>query len=504
MEPLSNEYALMSLDRTAFITAAENAAELTLPYVFPLEGLVRTEFPEPVDGFGTRGVNNLASKIMMVLFPSNQAGFQVTVDDNISEDIKAKAPEVWDMVEKEFTKSERKVLKVLEQLSIRSKAFEVIRLLIVTGNALVWLHDEELRASVHTLRDFVVSRDSSGKPLKIILRQKVKTSELPAGSYVTADGAAETTYIYTCCKYDRNKKKYRVWQEINDETVPSSQAYYDEDALPFIPIRWTSVPDSSYGLGLVGEEIGDFRSLEGLSKAILEFSAYMAWNPTLNNPAGQTDTEDLANAQNLDIISGLAQDVQPIVKASAGNIQPAYLMRQDIVQNLSAIFMLNSAIQRNAERVTAEEIRMMANELETALGGTYSFLVTEFQAPLLNWIFQYVSKTDNMINLKELKGARLQIVTGFEALSKASEFNRLMMFVQTLLNGPLANQILPYINALDFAQKASNYLGLVPSFLKTEEEVQQQQQNQMAQQAAIGGMEAGMMDGGNNGGQQSQ
>ena len=39
---------------------------------------------------------------------------------------------------------------------------------------------------------------------------------------------------------------------------------------------------------------------------------------------------------------------------------------------------------RSAERVTAEEVRYMAQELETALGGVYSILSQEFQYPFVN------------------------------------------------------------------------------------------------------------------------
>ena len=58
-----------------------------------------------------------------------------------------------------------------------------------------------------------------------------------------------------------------------------------------------------------------------------------------------------------------------------------------IEQRLSFSFLLNSAIQAGAagrDRVTAEEIRMVANELETGLGGVYSILSVEMQLTLLH------------------------------------------------------------------------------------------------------------------------
>ncbi|WP_416142518.1 portal protein [Escherichia coli] len=45
--------------------------------------------------------------------------------------------------------------------------------------------------------------------------------------------------------------------------------------------------------------------------------------------------------------------------------------------------MPNSAVQRTGERVTAEEIRYVASELEDTLGGVYSILSQELQLPLV-------------------------------------------------------------------------------------------------------------------------
>ena len=50
---------------------------------------------------------------------------------------------------------------------------------------------------------------------------------------------------------------------------------------------------------------------------------------------------------------------------------------------MSYAFLLHTAIQRDAERVTAQEIRYMAEQLETAMGGVYSLLSQEFQLPLV-------------------------------------------------------------------------------------------------------------------------
>lgn len=73
-------------------------------------------------------------------------------------------------------------------------------------------------------------------------------------------------------------------------------------------------------------------------------------------------------------------------------MQIAKMTADAIESRLSYAFMLNSAVQRSGERVTAEEIRYVANELEDTLGGIYSILSQELQLPLANTLLNILSK----------------------------------------------------------------------------------------------------------------
>jgi hypothetical protein len=87
-------------------------------------------------------------------------------------------------------------------------------------------------------------------------------------------------------------------------------------------------------------------------------------------------------------------------------------------------FLLGTAVTRDAERVTAEEIRMQAVELETALGGVYSRLAVDLQLPLVRWLLSAVNV--------DIAGTQLTptITTGLAALSRASDAQQLTMFLQ--------------------------------------------------------------------------
>jgi len=101
------------------------------------------------------------------------------------------------------------------------------------------------------------------------------------------------------------------------------------------------------------------------------------------NPNGTTKKRTLADSPNGGIADGNAQDVSVLQLEKFNDFRIAQETASQITERLSFAFLLNSAVQRNAERVTAEEIRFMAQELEAALGGVYSTLSQEFQLPLV-------------------------------------------------------------------------------------------------------------------------
>ena len=67
-----------------------------------------------------------------------------------------------------------------------------------------------------------------------------------------------------------------AWQEIKDVILDNSTKTYNDNTLPYIPLRWSTVNNEDYGRGLVEQYIGDLRSLEGLTQTIVEGSGIAA------------------------------------------------------------------------------------------------------------------------------------------------------------------------------------------------------------------------------------
>jgi hypothetical protein len=155
-----------------------------------------------------------------------------------------------------------------------------------------------------------------------------------------------------------------------------------------------------------------------------------------------------------------------------------------IQDRLSHAFLLNSNVVRDAERVTAEEIRMLSQELEAALGGLYSILSQEFQLPLVSSLMSRMNKAGRLPKLpKDI--VKPTIVTGVEALGRGNDLNRLDMFLAgaTQVVGPEA--VAQYVNIGDYFKRRATALGIeTEGLIKSDEELQQAAQQAQMQQMA--------------------
>ena len=75
-------YGRLESRRNVFLERARESALLTIPTIMPREGFTdASKIRTPYQSIGARGVNNLAAKLQMALFPPNQSFFRLTVDD---------------------------------------------------------------------------------------------------------------------------------------------------------------------------------------------------------------------------------------------------------------------------------------------------------------------------------------------------------------------------------------------------------------------------------------
>ena len=162
----------------------------------------------------------------------------------------------------------------------------------------------------------------------------------------------------------RKEGKWHIYQEVKGLVIPGSEGTYPLDKSPWIPLRFTKIDGEDYGRGYVEEYLGDLRSLEALTMAIVEGSAISAKVLFLVNPNGVTEQRTLVEAPNGAVRTGNAEDVTVLQVQKNNDFNTAYQMIEAISQRLAFAFLMNTAVQRGGERVTAEEIRYMRGELK--------------------------------------------------------------------------------------------------------------------------------------------
>jgi len=492
-------YEKLKQDRQYFLDRARECSELTIPSLIPDESFTKSsDLYSPYQSVGARGVNNLASKLLLLLLPPNSPFFRLQVSGDAKKEM-AEQQGVKTAVEKALAEIERSVSNKIEELSLRVSVFEALKHLIVGGNVLTYLpKDGNMR--VYPLTQFVCKRDSSGELLEIIIKENIAHSALDPdileqiknnGDYKDDEECEIYTHIY---KLDT--KKFYICQEVMGIKIPSTIGTLMADAMPYQSLRMIRVDNEDYGRSFVEEFIGDLKSLEGLSQALVESAAASSKVVFLVRPNAVTRKKDLAGTSNGDIITGSKEDVSVLQTDKQYDLQVVERSIQKLEERMSYAFLLHTAIQRNAERVTAQEIRYMAEQLETSMGGVYSLLSQELQLPLVSVLMKRMTQAKEIPSLP--KGTvKPTIITGIEALGRGNDLQKLREFIGEIGNLAQINpQVVQSLNTQDLINRIATGLGIdTEGLLKSQEELmaeqeaqqeqaQQQQMMEMAQKAA--------------------
>lgn len=502
VETAKSRYAKLEGDRRPYTDRAEKCAKYTIPMAFPKDtDSASTNYETPYQSIGARGVNNLTSKLMLALFPPNAPFFRLALGDDILNALgdDSATKQQW---EEALSKLERKITAYMETHQIRTTASEALLQLVIAGNVCVFLPPAEGGMRIYRLNSYVVSRDGIGNVLEIIAKESVAYGALPpeAQSAIGEAGAVDAdraydVYTHTYLEGD----VYKSYQEVEGAIIKGSEQEYPKDKSPWIPLRLKKMDGESYGRSFVDEYLGDLKVLEALSKSVAQVAAVASNILYLVNPNAVTRISELSKAKSGDFIRGKIEDIQILQVNKTSDLQITENAIHSIEGRLSYAFLLNSAVQRNAERVTAEEIRYVANELEDTVGSIYSILSQEFQLPLVKRFMIQMTREGAIPDLPQgSKGVEPLIVTGIEALGRGHDLTKLDTFIRYAQVFPEAFQT--SVKQGEILRQIATALGIdSSSVVKTDEEVQQEQQQQMQMQMAqqaVPEMARGAMQGG--------
>ena len=431
---------------------------------------------------GAQSLNHLANKIAMTLFPPSRPFFRLELTDEQVAALQVNDLEKAD-IELITSLAERRSMRNGEKIRLRAAVIMAMKNLIGLGNTLLY-YPETIGepTQVYNMRDYVVKRDMSGALLQIITRDRKAIGTLPPEYQILMSGEGfhddQKVDLYTGITR-LPSGAFFVKQELESNAVTTTGAFAEKD-LPWTALTWNLVRGQDYGNGLVEEYAGDFHVLSSLAEANVNLAAIASDIKILVNPMGQTDVETLNTSAPGTYVHGVPTDVAYLQLEKMAEFQFVKGFMDDYSRRIGSAFMLNTQVTRDAERVTAEEIRMNTNELEASLGGVYSRLAEDMQQPLARYLLKSVSP-----ELAELEPV---ILTGVESLSRNSEHEQILLLIQDMtMMQNIPDPLAPYLKYDDIVKVLASNRGLdYMKFLKTQEEVEKEQQAaQQAQQQQV-------------------
>ncbi len=451
-------------EKTTVKKNCEKYAAWTLPYLFPQDNLTKSvELPVEIDSIGAQGVNHLANRIISTLFPAKSLFFRLRIDQEMRDimeaamaqagmgsspdQIKAELETALQEAQEQLTKAENRAADRLNMVQFRPQAINAMKLLIATGNALVYHPEDDSPVQVYSIRNYSVVRDCSGEVVEYMTRESraFETFNKEVQDALKADDSYKQLYannkvdgkthakgyndatevtIYTQIILE-DDGKYHVYQHADDVPLPT-RATYTKSSLRWIPLVWNLIQGEDYGRGLVADFGGAFHALQVLNSSLLNTAAIMGDIKFFVKPTSLVDVEAVQNSLPGSYHVGNPDDIGTALINLGNNYQILQTGVDRFQRQIAQAFMLTQALTRDAERVTATEITRDVDELEASNAGVYSRYASGWQQHLARMLLNDIG-FDGVGD-----GIEPDVITGMDNLSRAGEAQNMRMFLADL------------------------------------------------------------------------
>jgi hypothetical protein len=485
-------YKKLAEKREPYLRRAKDVSMYTLPRLYPKDGASEsTVFYKPWQSFGAQGVSGFASKLTLSLLPPNRRPFRLEPKPKVAQKLEAEGQAIGEDVSGEVLQAlsnlESTIHRQIEARGHRRALNAILQHLQVSGNAAVDLGVPTPK--VYSLNQFVCVRDREGNLLELVLKESVARSALSEEVIQKINlrnqndrdkQNLEEYDIYTWIKLDKNW--WKIHQEVEDIEIPRSQGRYPKESPRFLALRWGRVDGEHYGRSLGEDNIGDITAVEALQRSVTSYALAAAKLLYLVNPGGVTDIADVIDAESGAVRPGRAEDITVPQINKQLDLAAAQDTLNILIQRLSTVFLMTVNLRRDAERVTAEEIRLIANEADATNAGIYSTLAAEYQLPLIRWI-KYRMETAKELPPLPDDIVDITIIGGIDALGRTADLQALDEFVggAAQIFGP---EVLQYIKVPNYLRRRAAALSQNgEDLVRSEQEIQEKAAE--AQNAAL-------------------
>ena len=473
----------------------EQYARWTVPSIFPTDDNARSENPEESEkgnvAIGARLVNHLSHRIVDTMFPNDKQFFAVTLPPEAKKKFEADSDEEAKVaLDAGLIEAENAAMRNLNLTAYRPIAVQAVGLQIVTGNALIYRMPEGDRV-VYSVRDFCVTREVSGKLRETILRDSKMFGSLDEElqEAVEANSKAKKyqpdTPVELYTYYWWEGGKWHMRQAIDEIEIEEAKTSYKEEDFPCLVLTWNLGRGDHYGRGLVEDYSVSFHNIDVMTEAMIDLIGVAADIKFLVNDMSSFDVEAWNSAKRGEYVPGKEGDISVPQFKFAVEVQFIGEAIAKLERELAQAFLLSSAGVRDAERVTAEEIRFFAREIESAFGGLYSRLALDWQRREAEY---QLSQIDFNSYLPDGSQAFETIITtGLESLSREGKLDALRLAIADLqMLDAVPQELRSAINPIKFAGYIFRNRGVDgDDFLFTQEEYSANQEAAMQQEERL-------------------
>lgn len=501
VDSLEKQYTTLKGKRETVLSRVKELVKLTLPYLFNDadatfdQGTAYTQ--NGWQSLGAQGHTHLANKLAQTWFPPQRNFFKLTFTDDAKKALYKEGLKEAELMEM-LSAAEQRAQLYDSQIQGYLAWVNAAEHLIGAGNAMLYMPPDDDNLVCYPLDKYVVVRSKSGRVLKMILEEEKAINEFePAVQAMIRSKKygckpTDNVPVYTCMKWDGSSKKYIIWSEVVEMKIGKEFKVTPENN-PFIILVWKRLYGEAYGRGLLEVIAGDLFVYQFLSKAIAKGCALMSEVKFLVRRGSSSTPQQHARAESGEYIYGDEGDISVVQLDKYGDYQTVSSVMEVYARRIGQAFLMQSAVRRDAERVTTVEIRQDALELETTLGGTYSQIAANGQLPYARLLLKRIKFKIGESDVMPV------ITTGIGALGKAGDLDKLVQFSEMMA---IPKQ---WSEAAQDRMKWSDYMTMIAAnlnmeapWLMTEQEYaakiqDRQQQQQQQDMLAMAGKAAPQM-----------
>lgn len=490
------------------------AARLSIPWLFPDEHYNTIspddlDLPENFQSLVARGCANMASKLTIATWPIGVPAFEYLPNVGVLENDQIPVELKQELIRRLYVRGivissalEAGTRKGKQRPDTRAKfrtsKYNAMLNLLVLGDSLSRLHDD-FRWSHYRIENYVTDRDSCGDVNEHIIRERKDLAYLDAKTLrdyfgLTHEQAREMgdqeriRDLYTRVSWQPESKRWLIEQEACNRDGESTRINEtDERVTPFISNYYALAPEDNYGRGFVELNIGDAYAFDSLSRHIREFAAMCSKMTPCIDGSSDVKPRDLTKPSGVPLVgarvsNGQVQDIAFLRVDKTADFAVVFQTHQALRKDLGHSMLIESEIQPQKERVTAQQIVAIQRELDTALvGASASINDNDVEATIARTEHQLVR--DRILPPLPKDAVEMRTLTGIAAISQGIRRQKLINFMQTV--PLLGEQAIARIDNGVLLETLARYDNIdEPGLIKSEDQIRRETRDALRLQLA--------------------